>query len=193
MLGNKHLECDKLHILNEAFGAEMNFYLQRLQDDISAAIAGAQDADLLWHPDGKWSISEILEHLYLTYTGTTKGFERCLSAGRPIARKPNLRDIVQTAVVIRCGYLPNGRQAPKQVTPRGLPADQVRVEILARIADMDAIIERAIRVYGAQTRLVDHPILGPLRGYEWCKFHWVHGHHHVKQIQWLREASASRA
>jgi hypothetical protein len=35
---------------------------------------------------------------------------------------------------------------------------------------------------------LDHPILGPLTGGQWRKFHLVHGLHHVKQIRRLRES-----
>ena len=172
----------------------MNFYLQRLQDDIAAAIAGLTDEQFAWHPDGKWSSAEILEHLYLTYTGTIKGFERCLAAGKPLARPCTIKDHLQTTVVVRCGYMPGGRKAPPQATPRGTPCAKLRSEVLPRIAEMDSLIERAVRAYGVHARLLDHPIIGPLRGPEWCKFHWVHGHHHVQQIVHLRQSFApSRA
>jgi hypothetical protein len=55
-----------------------------------------------------------------------------------------------------------------------------------KIAAMDAIIAQAEEKYGKRTRLLDHPILGPLQGREWRKFHWVHGLHHVKQMRALR-------
>jgi hypothetical protein len=47
---------------------------------------------------------------------------------------------------------------------------------------MDEIIRRAEQRYGRRTRLVDHPVLGPLTARQWRKFHWVHGRHHVAQI-----------
>jgi Protein of unknown function (DUF1569) len=48
---------------------------------------------------------------------------------------------------------------------------------------MDTAIAKAEKKYGSQTPLVDHPILGPLRAAQWRKFHWVHGKHHLKQLQ----------
>jgi hypothetical protein len=50
--------------------------LRRLQDEIAAIIDGLTAEQLSRHPPGKWCASEVLEHLYLTYTGTVKGFER---------------------------------------------------------------------------------------------------------------------
>ena len=66
----------------------MDSYLQRLQDGITSATLGITAEDLHRHPEGKWSTAEVLEHLYLTYTGTVKGFTRCLEAGKPLASKP---------------------------------------------------------------------------------------------------------
>ena len=42
------------------------------------AISGLTEQHLSAHPPGKCRAGEILEHLYLTYTGTTKGFQRVL-------------------------------------------------------------------------------------------------------------------
>jgi hypothetical protein len=165
----------------------MDFYLQRLQDAIVSATDGLSAEALTRHPEGKWSTAEILEHLYLTYTGTIKGFERCLEAEKPLARSPSLNDRWRTWVVVGLAHLPEGRTAPKNATPRGLPPEQVRAEVAAKIAAMDALIASAEKKYGKRTRVLDHPILGPLRPREWRKFHWVHGQHHVQQIRRLRE------
>jgi hypothetical protein len=65
----------------------MDAYLRRLQDGIAQATRGMTGEDLRRHPEGKWCTAEILEHLYLTYTGTTKAFERCIAAGQPQVRR----------------------------------------------------------------------------------------------------------
>jgi len=171
----------------------MNFHLERLQNDIVSATADLTPEAWTWHPDGKWSSAEILEHLYLTYTGTIKGFERCVANGSPLARVPTLKDRFGAFVVLRCWHLPEGRVAPKPATPRGLPTEEVRGNILARIAEMDTIIDRAAQKFGRTVRLLDHPILGPLSANDWCIFHRIHGHHHVKQILRLRDATKTLA
>jgi len=164
----------------------MDFYLQRLQNAIASVTEGIS-ADLLQqHPEGNWCTAEILEHLYLTYTGTIKGFERCLEAGKPLARVPTWNDRFRTFVVVGIGHLPEGRTAPKNATPRGLPPEQVLAEVVEKIGAMGAVIAQAEEKYGKHTRLLDHPILGPLQGREWRKFHWVHGQHHINQMRALR-------
>ncbi len=171
----------------------MDFYLQRLQDAIVAATAGMSPEALSRRaqPD-KWSAAEILEHLYLTYTGTTKGFEKCIEAGAPLARTRTWGDRARTTVVVGLGYLPEGRKSPKNAEPRGIPCDRVLAEFAEKIAAMDAAIANAEKKYGSQIPLVDHPILGPLRAAQWRKFHWVHGRHHLRQLQRLREGATSR-
>jgi hypothetical protein len=167
----------------------MDAYLQRLQESIQSATQGMNGEDLLRHPEGKWCAAEILEHLYLTYTGTTKAFERCLQAGQPQVSARVLRDRVRTIVVVGLGHMPKGRQSPKHALPRGMTPEQVTREIGPRISAMDAAIAQCESRFGKQNRLLDHPILGPLTGRQWRKFHWVHGRHHLKQVQSLRQQS----
>ena len=178
-------------ILIEAKALPMDFYLQRLQDVITSAIAGMKSDDFSRHPEGKWCAAEILEHLYLTYTGTIKGFERCLNAGKPIATAPTFKQRLSTLIVTGLGYMPEGRKSPKAVIPRGVQPEKIAVEIVPQIAVMAALIQRCEERFGANARLVDHPIIGPLTAQQWRKFHWVHGRLHAKQIVRLKTNAPS--
>lgn len=161
----------------------MSSDLLQLRDAISSSTSGMSDAELAQHAEGKWCVSEILEHLYLSYTGTIKGFERCLAEGKPLARKPGCADRIKTFAVTRIGYMPSGRKAPERTTPKGTPAAHVVNSIGPTIAALDDLISRCEERFGKNERLLDHPILGPLTGDEWRRFHRVHGMHHVKQIR----------
>ena len=167
----------------------MDAYLERLQEAIASATRDMSAEDLRRHPEGKWSTAEVLEHLYLTYTGTTKAFERCLQAGESQARTPMLKDRVRTFVVTGLGHLPEGRKSPKHALPRGMAVEEVVRDIGPRISAMDDQIAKCEARFGKGTRVLDHPILGPLTGRQWRKFHWVHGQHHLKQIHKLRQPS----
>jgi hypothetical protein len=164
----------------------MDGYLQRLQAAITSATRGLSAEELTWHPEGKWSAAEVLEHLYRSYTGTVKGFQRCLESGRPLGSAPTFKQRVVRSVVVGAGYMPGGRQAPDNTRPRGMPAEQVVAEIGPQIAAMEAVIAECEARYGSHAHVLDHPILGPLTARQWRKFHWVHGNHHVKQIRRLR-------
>ena len=164
----------------------MDPHLEKLQVEIAAAIAGFSAEHFGQHQPGKWCAAEVLEHLYLTYTGTIKGFERVLEAGQPNVTPPTLKQRVGKVVVVGFGYLPSGREAPKMSRPRGLPTEKVLAEIVPKIAELDAFLSRCEERMG-RGKLLDHPILGPLTTAEWRQFHLVHGRHHIKQIRVLQE------
>ena len=164
----------------------MDQYLERLQHAIASSIRGVTPQDAVRHCDGKWSIAEILEHLYLTYTGTTKGCERSLQ-GTLARSAPTLKQRLSTVVVVTCGHMPTGRKASERNSPKGLPAEQVLTAIGPQIATMDAALTRCLEHFGASAKFMNHPVLGPLNIVQWQKFHWVHGRHHVRQILKLRE------
>jgi hypothetical protein len=156
-----------------------------LQAEIASSVAGWSAEQLASHPPGKWCAAEIVEHLYLTYTGTVKGFARVAEAGKPLATTQTWRQRARTLVVVGFGYLPTGREAPPLARPRGVPLERVLAEIGPKITEMDDIMARCEEKLGPRRKLLDHPILGPLTADQWRKFHLVHGMHHVKQIRRL--------
>lgn len=164
----------------------MDLYLARLHAAITAATKDMTAEQLQRHEPGKWSTAEVLEHLYLSYTGTVKGLGRCLAEGKPLARPQTLRDRLATTLVTGLGYFPNGRKSPKQASPRGTSVEQVMAGIGPEIRKMDELLGQCVERHG-NALVLDHPILGPLTAKQWAKFHWVHGRHHVKQIWRLRK------
>ena len=54
----------------------MDSRLEKLKENLDLAVERMSSEQLSWHLPGKWCASEVLEHLYLTYTGTIQGFER---------------------------------------------------------------------------------------------------------------------
>jgi hypothetical protein len=165
----------------------MDSKLKRLHDTIAIAIRDMTPDDLTHHPEGKWSTTEVLEHLNLTYTGTIKNLERCLAAGKAGASSDRRSKLWQRLIVTRLGYLPTGRKSPDRVRPHGMPCEQVVAEILRNINRMDSVIRECETRFGKRDAVADHPVLGPFTVSEWRSFHLVHGKHHVKQIVRLRE------
>jgi hypothetical protein len=164
----------------------LNRHLQELYEAIASATSDMSTERLTSHPDGKWCAAEVLEHLYLTYHGTVKGCQRCLEQGKTLSRTPSLADRVRTVVVVSLGYMPHGRKAPERSRPRGMPAEEVVKAVGTEIIRMDDLLAQCEARFGRSTRILDHPVLGPLTAAQWRKFHWVHGRHHVKQIWKLR-------
>lgn len=161
----------------------MNSYLERLRLEIRDAIAGASPEVLTQAPAEKWSGAQILEHLLLTYKGTNRGLARCMECGAPLATGATLRDRIANLMVLKLGYLPNGRKSPERAMPRGMPLEEVRQAFSTELEQMGAALDDCEVRFGAQTKILDHPFIGPLTAEEWRRFHWVHGHHHARQIR----------
>ena len=169
----------------------MDSRLEKLKQSLESSVQGMTSEQLRWHLPGKWCAGELLEHLYLTYTGTIKGFERVINSGKPLASRASMNQRLRTFVVVGLGHMPGGVKAPVVAEPRGLPVEMVSNEIAAKIEAMDAIIAQCEARFGRRVHVLDHPILGPLTAPQWRKLHVVHGRHHHKQILQLR-ASATR-
>jgi hypothetical protein len=164
----------------------MDFRLDKLKQSLESAVEGMSSEQWSWHPPGKWCAAEVLEHLYLTYTGTIKGFERVMATGNPLASRASMAQRVRTLVVVGLGHMPGGVKAPAVAVPKGLSAETVRSEFAAKIEAMDAIIAQCEARFGRRVHVLDHPILGPLTAPQWRKLHVVHGRHHHKQLVQLR-------
>ena len=164
----------------------MDTLLKRLQEEIASAVDGLSAEEWDRHPPGKWCAGEVLEHLYLTYTGTIKGFSRVIESRKLATTPASWRQRGRKLVVLGLSYLPSGREAPAFARPKGLPREKVLAEIEGQIAEMDRMIGQCEKRFGAGKPLLDHPILGPLSGEQWRKFHLVHGRLHLEQIRRLR-------
>ena len=161
----------------------MNSYLERLRQELEDAIGGASPSALAQAPAGKWSAAQILEHLFLTYKNTNRGMAKCLETGAPLATRATLKQRLATLIVVNLGYVPAGRKAPERATPRGMSAEDVQQAIAPELQKMGSGLDDCERRFGARTKIMDHPFLGPLTAKEWRKFHWVHGRHHARQIR----------
>jgi hypothetical protein len=161
--------------------------LDALKHSLASAVDGMSSEQLSWHLPGKWCATQVLEHLYLTYTGTTRGLEKVMTSGTPLATKQSLSQRALAVVVVGIGYLPSGIDAPPMVKPKGLAVEQVRDGIWAKLAAMDAVIAQCEARFGPRVKLLDHPILGALNAAQWRTLHVVHGRHHQKQLLRLRQ------
>ncbi len=170
----------------------MTSSLRQLANLIARETENISTSELVWHPQGKWSVAQILEHLSLTYSGPRLGFDRCFQAGKPSATTPTLKDRIRAFIVTRVGLMPGGRQAPAGARPKGIGVSDIVANISNAIAAMDESIGRCEQRFGGNVKIVNHPILGPLTAQQWRKFHLVHGRHHLGQIRRLRKLIAAQ-
>jgi len=161
----------------------MEFCLRDLPALLEAAVGGASSEAMQKAPPGKWNSTQILEHLYLSYTATNQAIARRLSSGKPVAKTATLKQRLAVFLITGLGYFPEGVKAPQMVVPRGVPPELVRATIFAEIQNMVSGLDDCERRFGRRTKIIDHPILGPLNANQCRKLHWLHASHHARQIR----------
>jgi len=156
--------------------------LEYIRRETDRATRNASPNDWLRAPVGKWNSMQILEHLRLSYTATTKGLLRAMEAGQPQHGTLSLAQHLKCFYILRLGRFPAGIEAPQHTVPgQGLGDDPLRRFNDALVA-MDATLADTEKRFGTRTRVLNHPVLGPLTAQAWRRFHQVHGRHHLKQI-----------
>ncbi len=161
----------------------MHPLLERADRAIRNSAGTLTPTALAFHLAGQWSGAEILEHLELTFTRTTRGLHRIVEFGAPRTHQVTPAQRVGRFLVLGLGWLPSGRQSPEAVRPRGADAETVLESVLTNLAAMDAALDEAELRFGPRLPLMDHPVLGPLTIHQWRTFHWVHTRHHARQIR----------
>lgn len=161
----------------------MDSYLERLRRELDRATGNASASEMARAPSGKWSVAQILEHLFLSYKVTNAGLAKCVEQTALPTRRPTLKDRFATMLVVNAGYIPKGRKAPDRVMPQGMPLEEVRPAILVELEKLSASLDDCERRFGRQAKILQHLFLGPLTADQWRKFHWVHGRHHLRQIR----------
>ena len=159
--------------------------LESVRRATELAVGAATLEALSRAPEGKWSSLQVLEHLVLSYTATTKGLQRQMVSGEPERSLPTMGHRMRRFYVLGLGRFPAGVEAPKQTKPTGnLGSDPMRQFKDALVA-MDASLFDSERRFGRRARVLNHPVLGPLTAEQWRRFHQVHSHHHLRQIATL--------
>jgi hypothetical protein len=61
--------------------------------------------------------------------------------------------------------------------------DNTQQAIVPELQRMTLALDDCEGRFGSRTKIMDHPLLGPLTAEEWRKLHWVHGRHHARQLR----------
>jgi hypothetical protein len=166
-------------------------WLERLRREIEEATRGLSAADWSRAPQGRWNTAQILDHLGHTYGGTAKMLETSLAAGTaPQVRAATISERWLQMLVVNLGYFPSGRKAPAFIMPHDDAGPEELQRTLGGLERMKAALAAAEERWGSREPVGTHFVLGPLNPGQWRKFHYLHGHHHVRQI---RERLGSRA
>lgn len=169
----------------------MNKWLAQIEGMVTSATAGMTEEQLAWHPEGKWSSSQVLEHLCKTYTGTVLGYQKVMTANRSLATSSRGIQPLARFLLLKLGYFPSGRKSPERVLPgSGWAGQHALKSILEELAKLIAAQQKVEKTF-AGVKVVDHPALGPFTPEEWARFHYIHTKHHMKQVAALRRQMAT--
>lgn len=170
----------------------MHTDLRKLESEMLQSISGLNSTQTQATPSARpeaWNVQEIVEHLVLTYRSTVTEFEARIAKGRPVKTKASLRARIAQFMVIKLGRFPHGFEAPKAVAPSRLAVarsgDELARYFSAEVTRLDEASDAAEKMFGSQ-RSVNHFRLGPLSIAQWRRFHLIHAHHHVRQIDAIR-------
>jgi len=156
--------------------------LARCADRLLSTLASIRVEDVDRARRGKWSVAQVVEHLDLTYTRNAAALARRITKGDAARHRRTVRQAVARFIVVQVGYFPTGRKSPDGVVPQGRALADVAPMLESHLAELDARLNEAERAFGATRAVLDHPIIGPFSVNDWRRFHWVHTHHHLKQL-----------
>jgi hypothetical protein len=134
-----------------------------------------------WEP-GKWSPSQIAEHLALSYEAVLR--ELSGEAGMQLKLSPARRRLLRWFLLPHMLFhrsFPAGARSPREVRPPDLGA--VQGEIGERIRELASRFEAAITRAGAAGEAgITHPYFGRIPPLRALRFITLHLEHHRKQI-----------
>ena len=147
-----------------------------------------------WHhaPPGKWSCTQIFEHLLLTYTTTTKGTLKALQMGKPLRGKPNCAIASAPFMWRDWGFCHLDVRPQYKQPQRTAQAWSRYASSMTRWWPWMPRCRCRAPLWQAR-QLLNHPFLGPLNAQEWRLFHRTHTRHHLKQWQIARSTHVSLA
>ena len=154
-----------------------------LPDLVLGPLAGRADPDWYQAPPGKWCPAQIVQHLALSLEYSARTFESRREHA-PMRRRPrSARELIGYWLVLRFGWIPEGRQAPTGTRPAERP-ERVAVERHFRDGvERFLVLERELLPARGADLFAKHPVLGDLTLPEWEHFHILHCAHHAKQIR----------
>ena len=155
-------------------------YLAETRAGVVEAVKGLSDTQWTFKPaPDRWSIAETLEHIAVAEDLIGSNIRVRLEKAPAPAAERDARQVDamvlakvpdrSTKVKAPEPLLPNGRWTPADTLEHFLASRQLTIEWLKSDSNL-------------RGHAVDHPVLGPLDGYEWILAVAAHSERHTKQI-----------
>lgn len=157
--------------------------MEKVREITLEAARGLSEQDFSRRVEGEWSVAEILEHLLIAETGTSKVIRKCLkdNAGK---LPPYPAD--DSVLTVRPPKTPHAEltEAPSMAIPSGGIGKE---ESLSRAAEVRKQMRISLEMLaGADPRAAEFPhvFFGSLNLYEWPHFLVIgHERQHHRQIE----------
>jgi len=157
-------------------------YLAQSRTGVVHVVRGLTQAQWDFKPaPERWSIAEIVEHLALVEEVFLERAvpQLCASPLRELGSEPQATDL-------QILFFPRGGASTKIPAPqRVVPAGRwTPAESLDRFLEKRKRTCSFLEAPGIELRehVLDHPVFGPLDGYQWVLFLAAHTQRHIKQI-----------
>lgn len=144
------------------------------------------DEQFWGHPDGKWSVAEVMQHLYLSarpvarlLAGPREGLDQWGRANRPSRSYHEIRSAYQTV-------LATGVKAPAVMSPREEDMKISRGDLSERFHAIYQSLMDAVKNWSTDELdeyCIPHPVLGKLTVREMIYFTSIHTEHHRQLLQ----------
>ena len=154
-------------------------YLIETRDGVTNAVKGLSDAQWKFKPGpDRWSVAEIVEHLVLIEGVVQNILGKIDKApAAPADRDPKTVDAM---ILAKVPDRSEKFQAPPSVTPSGRwNPEEALQHYLAGRSQTVALFQSMPEL---RQHTIDHPVLGPLDGYQWVLAAAAHTARHTKQI-----------
>jgi len=156
-------------------------YLAETRAGVIEAVKGLSEAQFNFKPaPDRWSVAECLEHIATVETLVLTGVRVRLEKGP--APSPD-RDVKQldTLILTMVPDRSTKVKAPPQLVPTGHSTPTANLEQF--LASRQQTVNCLKSDSNLRGHVADHPVFGPLDGYQWILAAAGHSERHTKQIQ----------
>jgi hypothetical protein len=155
-------------------------YLAESRAGVIEAVKGLSEAQFNFKPaPDRWSIAETLEHIGIVEDAVLNGVRARLEKGPAPAAD---RDAKQVDAML-LEKVPDRSwkvQAPPQLSPTGHTTPAASLERF--LASRQQMVNWLKSDSDLRGHVVDHPVFGPMDGYQWILAAAGHSERHTKQI-----------
>jgi hypothetical protein len=152
---------------------------KEVREQVLKSVLGLTDSQLNEKPSGKWSIMQVLEHLYLLERLIVHQMSKVMNSDEEavIEDKPINQIIDRTSKFVAPSYVtPSDEFMTFNTMQEKLLKSRSALEAFIAVADEEKMLKRTI----------PHPVLGPFHLKQWVEIIGWHEKRHLEQIEEIK-------